>query len=227
MAAFEWMELQSLTGDITEARSRLAEARSAGDDRRVRGLEQEIAAAEKRRAGLLAFLTSHLADAAPPAVPHSANEDTPPADAIADDAPAVADFAEERPVAADDIAENRPVAAADIAGPAPEPADRAALCAALAGDLDPDNSSLKGGNTVWEQLTPGDLERAEQELAKRREEMLARHAEELRALDVDREGLAGLEQSIAEFVRKFGPPTGAAEVVQLGDEREMRALGGR
>ena len=54
MSSFEWMELQTLTSDITAARSRLAAARSRKDHRVIRVLEEEIAAAEARRARLLA-----------------------------------------------------------------------------------------------------------------------------------------------------------------------------
>jgi hypothetical protein len=218
MAAFEWMELQTLTNDISDARSRLAEARSAKDQRRVRALEQEIAAAERRRARLLAFLTDHLADTTQPAPPQNSNEDAP--SAAADyDAPVAVDA--EAPVAAD---EEAPVAADEIGPPAaPDPADRAGLYAALAADA-ADTSSLKGDGIVWEQLTPGDIERAERELATRRDDMLARHAEELKTLDEERDRLASLEQAIAAFVQSFGAPSGG-EVVQLGDEREMRALG--
>ena len=43
--------------------------------------------------------------------------------------------------------------------------------------------------------------------------MLARHAEELTALDVDEAELTVLEQAIDELVRKFG--IGSAEIVKL------------
>lgn len=189
MAAFEWMELQTLTSDIEVARSRLAAARADRDHRRMRALEHEIAAAERRRARLLSVLTDDLADAgqqsgADPDTPLGTDPDTPLGVNL--DAPPAADH--------------------DAAGA-------------------PDIASPEGGNIVWEQLTPGDLERAEQELAKRREEMLARHAVELKGLDDDRDRIATLEQAIAEFMRKFSPTGGAGEVVQLGDEREMRAFG--
>ncbi|HTV90155.1 MAG TPA: hypothetical protein VME41_14165 [Stellaceae bacterium] len=222
MAAFEWMELQTLTSDITVARSRLAAARSDQDHRRVRQLEQEIAAAEGRRSRLLAFLTNHLADAAPPAVPRSAGEDV---------SSVVAEMAADALVATAGDAADATVAADEITRPAIfDPADREALSAALAADVaeisSAENSRMEGDSIVWEQLTPGDLERAEQELAKRREEMLARHAEELKTLDADRDRLASLEQAIAEFLQKFGRLSAeGGEVVQLGDERELRAVG--
>ena len=66
---------------------------------------------------------------------------------------------------------------------------------------------------MWTQLTRADIERAKQDLQARRSEMLARHAGELTALDIDEAELTVLEQAIEELVRKFG--IGGAEVVTL------------
>ena len=66
---------------------------------------------------------------------------------------------------------------------------------------------------MWTQLTRADVERAKQNLQARRSEMLARHAGELTALDVDEAELTVLEQAIEELVRKFG--IGGANVVTL------------
>jgi hypothetical protein len=56
---------------------------------------------------------------------------------------------------------------------------------------------------VWDQLTPSDLDRAKTELDTRRVEMLARHAEELKGLEVDQTQLEALEQAITAFLHKF------------------------
>jgi hypothetical protein len=53
----------------------------------------------------------------------------------------------------------------------------------------PEVENMEGDNAVWEQLTPGDIQNAKNELAARRAEMLARHAEELQAFDVDQSQL--------------------------------------
>jgi hypothetical protein len=208
VAAFEWMELQTLTSDIEVARSRLAAARADRDHRRMRALEHEIAAAERRRARLLSVLTDDLADAHQPPPPPGADPDTP--SGANPDTPLGANS--DTPLGAN--SDTPPGVNPD----APPAADHDAAGA-------PDIASPEGGNIVWEQLTPGDLERAEQEIAKRREEMLARHAEELKALEDDRDRITSLEQAIAEFMRKFGGASVTGEVVQLGDEREMRSLG--
>jgi hypothetical protein len=204
MAAFEWLELQTLTGDIAAAQSRLAAARSSRDDRRVRVLEQEIATAEQRRSRLLAFLTTHLAGDAD----ETANEDAP---AAADEpVPATAS----RPSV---VVELRDYTADAAAGewiveprrPAPN---------ADGGEA----RNRKGDSVVWEQLTPSDLDHARSELDARRDKMLARHAEELKSLDADREQLTSLETAIGEFLRRFGPESA---VIKLGEERELRATG--
>ena len=203
MSSFEWMELQTLTSDIAGARSRLADARSRRDNRLARVLETEIAAAEQRRAGLLAYITTHLAS-------------VPPQDADGDQPAAGLDEVSERsapepeaePVQPDDFSSHgneSQTVTEDAAVPAPVPAA----------------ASAEGGATVWDQLTSGDLERAKGELGRRRDEMLARHAEELKALDADQSQLDTLEQAIDAFVRKFKAP-GPAAVVTLEAERELR-----
>jgi hypothetical protein len=82
---------------------------------------------------------------------------------------------------------------------------------------------------VWDQLTPGDIENAKNELGARRAELLARHAEELRALDGDQTQLDTLAEAIELFARKFKLPSQTeapnAAVVTLEEERELRLQG--
>ena len=75
---------------------------------------------------------------------------------------------------------------------------------------------------MWDQLTPGDIERAKRDLGTKRADMLARHAEELRALDAEQSEVDGLEQAIALFFRKFSGPAREGEVVKLDEKREQR-----
>ena len=84
---------------------------------------------------------------------------------------------------------------------------------------------LQGGKSVWDQLTPTDIDRAKRELGVRRAEMLARHAEELKALEVEQGQIDVLEQAIASFLQKFNAPGGDAAVVKLDQERELRQQG--
>jgi len=65
MSSFEWVELETLTGDIDAARSRLAEARKRNNQGAVGRLEVEITRAEKRRADLLAHISTSVAGAEP------------------------------------------------------------------------------------------------------------------------------------------------------------------
>jgi len=78
---------------------------------------------------------------------------------------------------------------------------------------------------VWNELTPGDLERAKREIELRRAETLARHAAELQALEQDQGELDALVQAIEAFTRKFSLTPPKAEVVALDEERELRAQG--
>ena len=79
---------------------------------------------------------------------------------------------------------------------------------------------------MWDQLTPGDIQNAKQELTGRREEMLARHAEELKAIDADQAQLDTLAEAIELFARKFKLPAQSdapnAAVVTLEEERGLR-----
>ena len=76
---------------------------------------------------------------------------------------------------------------------------------------------------MWEQFSPADIVRAKQELEERRVEMLARHAEELKALEADQGEIDTLDEAIAAFTRKFSlRPEAAAEIVQLNQERGLR-----
>jgi hypothetical protein len=234
MAAFEWLELQTLTGDIATARSRLTAARSNKDDRRVRLLEQEIASAEGRRARLLAFLTDHVAGAVHETADADAAGKAPTAtddelfasdgaviagdDAViaGDDAPIAGDDA---PIAGDGDRQSVVVELRSYAADSSTKEGRVAAAPRHVGDV----LNQKGEITVWEQLTPSDLDRARSELDARRDEMLARHAEELKSLETDREQLASLETAIAQFLRRFSPAE--SEVIKLGEERELRAAG--
>jgi hypothetical protein len=66
---------------------------------------------------------------------------------------------------------------------------------------------------MWTNLTRADIDRVKLQLQARRSEMLARHAAELTALDLDEAELTILEQAIDGLVRKFN--IGSAEVVKL------------
>jgi hypothetical protein len=181
MGSFEWMELQALTGEISASRTRLAAARNKKDHHLVRTLEQEIAAAEKRRAKLLAHITNHIAS-----VPEGASKDvtidTEPSEGPAASVPRLAEV-EVDPSSADVI---------DISkGGAPSPTAA------------PQVASVEGGTVVWDQLTPGDIERAKNELESRRAKALARQADELKTLDADEAQLDTLEQAIDAFLGKF------------------------
>lgn len=123
-----------------------------------------------------------------------------------------ADDDDAEPAAAE--AESAAVAAAPAAAPAPpkEVAASAAAATPVAAPAPAPKAEMKGGSTVWDQLTPGDLERAKNELGARRAETLARHAEELRGLDAEQSQLETLEQAIEMFLQKM---RGANTVVEL------------
>ena len=71
---------------------------------------------------------------------------------------------------------------------------------------------------MWDKLTAADLERVKRGLAARRSELLARHAEELKALEGEQREIDVIEQAIAAFTQKF-KMTSIAEVIPLEGER--------
>jgi hypothetical protein len=77
----------------------------------------------------------------------------------------------------------------------------------------PSPEPFEGAVIVWNQLSRADIERVKRELDQRRSEMLARHAEELKALEGDQAEIDILEQAIDSLARKFN--LGGAKVVSL------------
>jgi len=66
---------------------------------------------------------------------------------------------------------------------------------------------------MWTEFNRADIERVKGELEAGRSEMLARHAAELTALDVDEAELTVLQEAIDGLFRKFN--LGSARVVKL------------
>ena len=75
---------------------------------------------------------------------------------------------------------------------------------------------------MWDKLTRADVERAKQGLAARRSELLARHAEELKALDAEQTEIDVIERAIGAFASKF-KIGGGAEVVPFDTERSSHS----
>lgn len=240
MAASEWMELENLSSEIANSISRLEAAKSVGSNGLAQVIQKEIAVLEERRSRLLASIASSVVGdnndetepeseperelkpefraepaRAPEPEPEPARDREP---IYVPPAPAVEPRVQE-PVA--EVRAPEP--------PRPEP-QRAEVVAPMPSPVvaAPEPSRYeeppRRGGASWNQLTPGDVERAKRDLNQRRIETLARHAAELRALDGDQEDIDALERAIEVFTRKFAmqqQPAGA-EVVQLESERGAR-----
>ena len=134
-------------------------------------------------------------------------ESEPEPEAIAPAEPEAA--ATEEPEVA---AEPEPVAVEEAAAMVSEEATSSQAASAVA-------DASKGVAAVWEQLSPTDIERAKRELDMRRAEMLARHAEELKALEADQVEIDTLAAAIDAFVRKFNQSATEGSVVRLDEKR--------
>src|SRR5437763_5242007 len=89
---------------------------------------------------------------------------------------------------------------------------------AAGAEPDPSASTNKGADFMWDKLTAGDLERVKRGLATRRSEILARHAEELKALEADQSEIDVIDKAITAFTQKF-KLSSTAEVIPLDGER--------
>jgi len=74
---------------------------------------------------------------------------------------------------------------------------------------------------MWNEVSHAELEAAKQQLNSQREEMLRRHAEELKALEGDQAEIETLHKLIDTFVVKFKPPPPAASEFVAPEEKKM------
>lgn len=205
MASSEWMELQNLSNEILDSQGRLEAAKSVGSLDLAEVLAQEIAEMEKRRERVLAHIansviTEGAEQGETEAKQESADEEN-----------------SEGQQESGEVVSPITLRGAAAAGPSTH------------GDTEPSTSkdSKEGLGMVWNQLTPADVERAKEDLDRRRAEILARHAEELKALEADKAEIDTLELAIATFMKKFSAPAASGgEVVRLKQERHSRAQAG-
>jgi hypothetical protein len=225
-SSFEWLELEVLSREIADLEDRLAGAKSTKNHGLMRLLDKNLGDNKRRREQVLEAISRHTAStAATPSGKKSAEPAAAPAHRKGTaEAPAVPDLAAEsaadtpvQPAVEPEIEAVEP--AAETVAPEPEflVADAASPASV------PFPLPKEGATTVWDQLTPEHLDQAKRELARRRAEILARHAEELKALEADQGEIDTLDQAIAAFTRKFSQrPEAAAEIVQFNEERGLR-----
>ena len=91
--------------------------------------------------------------------------------------------------------------------------------------LMPNPDPTKGVAAVWDELKRADIEGFKRVLESRRSEMLARHAEELTALDAEQNEIDIVACAIEVFVQKF-KIGGGGQVVQFDAERHVQTQAG-
>lgn len=209
MGSFEWMEIETLSSEITALEARLEAAKGRHNYGLVKAVKEQLTAAQQRRARYLAHISTSVAEALDPSPPlETATEAQPGQEEIAEPDQPGAEFADpDTPDVEEELEPDRPGA---------EPGDPIAP----SGVAPADAGAIDGSAESWVQLTPTHIERAKHALDFRRAEILARQAEELNALDVDQSEIDTLAQAIDAFVEKFNLPAAASSVVLLGDERD-------
>jgi hypothetical protein len=203
MSKFEWMELETLSSEITHTQNRLDAARATKNLGLVQLLERELAEALTKRAQVLADITKGLGFTGPKAKlvnkPVRQPEHVP------------LEQSENRSVRQPERVPAQPMLSTKEVQPQ--------MLSVTGSDGPAFGSSIeKGDNSMWEKLTAADLERVKRGLAARRSEMLTRHAEELKALEGEQREIDVIEQAIAAFTQKF-KMTSIAEVIPLEGER--------
>lgn len=185
MSKFEWMELETLSSEITHIQTRLDAARATKNLGLVQLLEREVADALNRRAQVLTSITKGLG------------------------------FTRARPKLATAPVQ-QPQSASMQQQEAAEVAEPERVAAAVGTDLG--IYKEKGVDIMWDKLTAADLERVQRGLTTRRSEMLARHAEELKALEAEQNEIDVIKKAIAAFAQKFNLRN-TAEVIPLEGDR--------
>jgi hypothetical protein len=196
MSKFEWMKLETLSNEIAHSQSRLDAARATKNHGLVKLLQREIAETAERRARVLAGITKELG------VAGSARSHPSPVPVQKIEAEA----AQEEQQRGEQV---EALTATVLASPEPT--------------SNPD--TIEGVSTVWDKLTRADIERAKQGLVTRRSELLARHAEELKALDAEQSEIDVIERAIGAFASKF-KTGGGAEVAPFNAEHNAHSQAG-
>ena len=207
MGSFEWMEVETLSSEITALEARLEAAKARHNYGLVKVVKEQITAAHQRRARYLAHISTSVAESFDPSPPVETSTGAKPRkEAIAEpDQPGAKSVAPEVPEepAEPDQQSTDPVDPVAASGVAPARAD-----------------TIDGASELWDRLTPSHIERAKHEIGTRRVEVLARQAEELSALDLDQSEIDVLAQAIDAFVEKFNSPAAASAVVRLNEKRD-------
>jgi hypothetical protein len=195
MASSEWVDLENLSRDIADSNGRLEAAKAVGSFDLADVLQREIEDMEERRSRILGHIASNVVGQQPGA-PKLKEQGEKPEQATTKE-----NAAEEDTEAVETVVPQSVAVPDSLMNSETEDSAR--------------NASMERAGMAWNQLTPADVERAREELDRRRTEMLARHAEELKSLDADRAEIEGLEQAIGAFLRKFSGPKDGGEVVPL------------
>jgi hypothetical protein len=173
MSKFEWVELETLSAELSHLQSRIDAARVTKNYGLVQLLEREIAAATERRTRVLADITKGLSKDLP--IGRQPKEMPVPAGH-----PEQPDGTQEIEIKNETNLANNPRSTNPW------------VTTDTTGDL-----------TMWDKVTADDLERVKRGVATRRAEMLARHAGELKALENEQAEIDAVEKAIAVFTQRF------------------------
>lgn len=218
MSSFEWIELESLSLEISNAEARLAEASSRDFLHLVTDIETQIANAKARREHILESISRNTASIA------ITPDEHPEPNA------SVSDQTDRLPLTEDDRTQlNTQQNEDNFVGPHPVDAEPIGLGVAASDPSGSENDlpsmtaavPAEEAAAIWDRL-PAVLERARLDIERRRAEILARQAEELKALDDEHLEIEALERALEAFARRFGRRPESGQIVRLDEERGLR-----
>jgi hypothetical protein len=210
MGSFEWMEVETLSSEITALETRLEAAKSRHNYGLVKVVKEQINAAHQRRAQYLAHISTSVAEGLDPSRPVETSTEAKRRKAV------IAEPDQPGAEPADPVTQEVPE---ELAEPDQQSAELVEAIA-TSGVASAGAGAIDGAGELWDRLTPSHIERAKHELGTRRAEMLARQAEELSALDLDQSGIDTLAQAIDAFVEKFNLPAAASSVGRLEEKQD-------
>lgn len=228
MGSFEWMEIETLSSEITALEARLEAAKTRHNYGLVKVVKEQIIAAQQRRARYLAHISTSVAESLDPSrLQETSTEAQPRQEEIAEPDRPGAEFGDpDTPEVQEELEPDRPGAEPGFAQGAQDeltesdrPSSKRVEPTAAGGVARAPAGTIDGAAELWDRLTPSHIERAKHELGTRRAKILARQAQELTALDVDQSKIDTLAQAIDAFVEKFNLPAAASSVMRLDEKR--------
>ena len=154
MGSFEWMEVETLSSEITALEARLEAAKSRHNYGLVKVVKEQITAAHQRRARYLAHISTSVAEGLDPSRPVETSTEAKCRKAV------IAEPDQPGAELADPVTQEVPE---ELAEPDQQSAELVEAIA-TSGVASAGAGAIDGAGELWDRLTPSHIERAKHEL---------------------------------------------------------------